>query len=108
MDIASTKRNREKSHNWQGGKTSEAKLIRRSAAWGKWRKAVFERDNYTCQHCGARSEKGKPVELHPHHIKQFAHFPELRFEISNGLTLCQPCHKKVHSKKHEAPHKNLS
>ena len=81
---------RENAHNWQGGKTAESRLIRRSAEWKKWRKAVFERDNYTCQECG-----GNRVILEPHHLKQFAHFPELRFEVSNGQTLCYECHQKT-------------
>ena len=86
---------RENAHNWQGGKTAESKLIRRSAEWKKWRKAVFERDNYTCQECGRKRKNGDRVVLEPHHIKSFAHFPELRFEVSNGQTLCYECHQKT-------------
>ena len=62
-----------------------------------WREAVFKRDNYTCQGCG---EKG--VYLNADHIKPFAYFPELRFELSNGRTLCVPCHKKTDTFAHKA------
>jgi hypothetical protein len=36
-------------------------------------------------------------ELHPDHIKQFALYPELRYELSNGRTLCADCHRKTES-----------
>ena len=64
-----------------------------------WRKSVFERDKYVCQHCGARNGFGKTVYFQAHHIKHFAKFPELRYELSNGITLCLPCHKVVHKSK---------
>jgi len=62
----------------------------------KWRSKVFERDNWICQTCGARSEAGKPIYLEAHHIKNWAKYPESRYEISNGITLCRECHKLVH------------
>lgn len=71
-----------------GWVTSRNNIIRNSAEYKQWRKAVFERDNYTCQHCGARG-----VELNADHIKQFAYYPDLRLDIGNGRTLCVPCHK---------------
>jgi 5-methylcytosine-specific restriction endonuclease McrA len=55
-----------------------------------WRTAVFERDNYTCQECHARGGR-----LEAHHIKPFGFFPEHRFDINNGLTLCRDCHNKT-------------
>ena len=71
------------------------KLIRSGVEYRLWREAVFERDNWTCQECGDRSCIGNQVELHPDHIKPFALFPELRFAIDNGRTLCAPCHRKT-------------
>lgn len=69
------------------------KDIRSSGKYKEWRTLVFERDKYTCQHCG--QVRG---ELNAHHIKPFAKYENLRFEVSNGLTLCVPCHKDVHRK----------
>ncbi len=66
--------------------------IRRSPEYKNWRKKVFERDDYTCQECGKRGGN-----LHADHIKPFALHVELRFELSNGRTLCIPCHRKTKS-----------
>lgn len=78
---------------WKGGSSLETERGRASAELAKWRKAVFQRDSYTCQHCEA-----KGCELHAHHIQPFANFPDLRFDISNGQTLCVVCHGSVHGK----------
>ncbi len=69
--------------------------IRYSAKMDKWRKAVFERDNYTCQCCGARNGLGRAITLNADHIKPFAYHPELRFDLDNGRTLCVECHRKT-------------
>ena len=55
-----------------------------------WRKAVFQRDNFTCQKCGKRGGR-----IQAHHIKPFKAFPKLRHVLSNGATLCLDCHKKT-------------
>lgn len=79
--------------NWKGGITSISKIIRNSLEYKLWRKSIFERDNYACIWCGARNGNGKRIILHADHIKPFALFPELRFSIDNGRTLCKRCHK---------------
>lgn len=72
---------------WQGGLTPIAMKIRNSTEMKNWRKAVFERDDYTCQFCSKRG-----VYIEADHIKPFSLFPELRFVLSNGRILCRPCH----------------
>ena len=73
--------------NWKGGITPINGKIRRSLEYRMWRDAVFKRDEYTCQWC-----KKKGVYLNADHIKMFAMYPELRFEINNGRSLCEDCH----------------
>ena len=84
-----------KNPNWKGGISPINVLIRQSPEMKLWRKAVFERDNYACVWCGARNGDGKAVVLNADHIKSFADYPELRFAIDNGRTLCKDCHKKT-------------
>jgi 5-methylcytosine-specific restriction endonuclease McrA len=81
--------------NWKGGITPVNRLERISIEYKKWRTAVFERDNYTCVNCGIKSGKGKKVVLHADHIKRFADYPKLRYELNNGRTLCIDCHRKT-------------
>lgn len=81
--------------NWKGGVTDENYRLRRSRKYADWRGAVFARDNYTCQECGDRSCAGNRVRLNADHIRPFAFYPELRFDISNGRTLCEYCHRKT-------------
>lgn len=57
-----------------------------------WAQKVISRDGAICQRCGASE-----VELHAHHIKPFETYPDLRYVVENGLTLCAPCHWSVHA-----------
>lgn len=77
---------------WRGGIATLQNKLRQTAVYKEWRKQVYERDNYLCQHCGTRKD------LHAHHIKTFSKYPELRYEVDNGITLCRPCHGNVHGR----------
>jgi len=77
--------------NWIDGRTPDIRIIRNSKKLKEWKMAVFARDNFTCQKCGQRGHK-----LHSHHIQNFGEWEELRFEVSNGITFCEKCHKKFH------------
>ena len=81
----------EKHWNWKGGTYgTERQRIMKRMEYRLWRKSVFERDNYTCIWCFKRGGI-----LNADHIKPFAYYPELRFTIDNGRTLCRSCHIKT-------------
>lgn len=81
--------------NWQGGITPLNRRRRNQKESRDWRKAIFSRDDYTCQVCGSRNGNGKSVYLQADHIKPWSLFPELRYDMSNGRTLCIDCHKQT-------------
>ena len=79
----------ENSPAWKGGISRNYKRGYYSKEYKNWRKSVFERDCFTCQECG---EIGY---ITAHHIKSFAKYPELRYDVDNGVTLCEKCHSKT-------------
>jgi len=73
--------------------------IERKRGWGRskyqsWRRGVFARDYFTCQICG--DDKGG--NLHAHHVKPWALDIDGRYDITNGITLCEMCHIGIHKK----------
>jgi hypothetical protein len=83
----------EKHPNWKGGIAPLRNKIRGSIEYHLWSKAVFLRDNFTCQKYGIRGGK-----LSAHHINNFSSFPELRFAIDNGITFSKKAHDEFHKK----------
>jgi 5-methylcytosine-specific restriction endonuclease McrA len=60
------------------------------ALLSSWSKEVRERDNNSCQVCGTTDN------LHAHHIISKHFFPELAYNINNGVSLCSTCHYEYH------------
>lgn len=81
-------------YGWKNDARLANHRIRNSPEYKLWRKAVFERDNYTCVWCGIKGNQTGGY-LNADHIKPFSLFPELRFALDNGRTLCKPCHRKT-------------
>ena len=79
----------ENSNFWEGGKSKISSLLRSSSEYKEWRIKVFHRDCFRCVWCGDKHK------IEADHIKPFAYFPELRFNVDNGRTLCKECHKKT-------------
>jgi hypothetical protein len=94
-----------KNHHWHGKDNSgennprwikdRTKLCRiskqgerRTSVYFNWRKEVWKRDGWGCMLNGD-SCNGNIVA---HHIKRWIDYPELRYDIKNGITLCQAHH----------------
>ena len=60
------------------------------------RQMCMERDEYTCQICGAT---GEGVTLHAHHILSYARNKMLGNDIENVICLCKFCHNEIHHRK---------
>ncbi len=65
--------------------------------WARWREMVFLRDGFRCVDCGAASQR-RAGGLEPHHIWPKAAFHERLYDLSNGVTLCRPCHRATFGK----------
>lgn len=81
-------------HWYENNGIGETAKKRNNYTYRKWRQAVIGRDK-KCVSCGVQDN------LQAHHIKSFAKFPLLRFDLSNGITLCEECHKNYHRKEKE-------
>jgi len=69
-------------------RASERIVAMQGLEYRLWREAVFTRDNFTCVRCGTY---GGTIQAD--HIKTWAEYPDLRYAIDNGRTLCVPCHR---------------
>lgn len=81
----------DKNPAWKGGVSTEDRMLRSSLRLRNWRSSVFQRDNYSCVECGCTRKV-----FNAHHVKSWKNYPELRFNIDNGITLCVNCHRKKH------------
>lgn len=83
----------ENSSKYNPNLTEEERTIGRNIeGYSEWRKAVYERDNYTCQCCG----DSKGGNLVAHHLDGYDWCKEKRININNGITLCDYCHTDFH------------
>ena len=76
--------------SWKGGVAPLHQKGRGAWKYRKWKKAVLERDKFTCQKCNIQND------LIAHHVKGWTKYPKLRYIISNGLTVCHNCHWDIH------------
>lgn len=87
---------KENSPVWKGG-VEQSRFERSTHEYIEWRSEVFGRDLYTCKCCGDKNGNGHEVILHAHHLYNWRDNEELRYDVNNGVTLCDSCHYKFHS-----------
>lgn len=94
-----------KCYFWKGGVSELSKRIKTSFKYKKWRETIFQRDDWVCQKCGRKGG----ITLHPHHKRSFTSILEENniktledalsckelWDINNGITLCDSCHKET-------------
>jgi 5-methylcytosine-specific restriction endonuclease McrA len=104
--VDSIRQGKKRYHDKIGRITGLIKLIKNTENYREWRKAVFERDDFTCQKCGVRGNR-----LAPHHLKAISDILKINkiktveeainckelWDVNNGITLCHDCHKKTPS-----------
>lgn len=86
--------NRGENHvNWNPNITQEKRLEKRKSLKNiYWRNDVFKRDVYTCLIC----KDNKGGNLNAHHLDGYNWCKERCLDITNGVTLCNECHKLFH------------
>lgn len=85
---------KEKHWNWKGGLAHcNSRRLRTTSEYRSWRRAVLIKDNNACKLCMTSGGI-----LNAHHIFNWVDYPELRFNIANGMTLCKACHFLTHRK----------
>lgn len=67
-------------------------------AYADFRKQVLKRDKYMCKMPGCSYANKKYLQVH--HIKKWSTASSLRYEITNGITLCHNCHKSIKGQEH--------
>lgn len=75
--------------NWKGGLLFRKKQNRRGdPAYHSWRIVVYIRDGFKCR----IDNKDCNGKIEAHHILGWSSYPELRYEVKNGITLCRAHH----------------
>ena len=98
----------DKNINWKNGRTPLTERIRESSRYYEWRNAIYKRDNYTDVTTG---EKGNG-DLNAHHLVSYSEIMDRNnirtyeeamaceelWDVSNGITMLEKNHIKLHMK----------
>ena len=79
---------------WNPDRASLRKNLRNDPEYKQWVRAVKRRDNNICW---LNDENCKGYNI-VHHIKSWREYIKLRYETSNGITLCQAHHPRGRAK----------
>ena len=78
---------------WNKNKSLEERIKGRGyPEYDEFVKRVLRRDGFTCQCCGATD-----CRLNVHHLDSYDWCIDKRLDDTNGISLCENCHKNFHS-----------
>lgn len=77
--------------NWNHSLSELERRKRKSGDTKTWSKKIRNIFNNKCFLCDSMEK------LNAHHLMNYKDYPELRYDINNGVCLCQKCHKEFHS-----------
>ncbi len=80
----------EQAPNWKGNKCKKRQQ-RNDSAYVQWVNRVRRRDKGLCR----LKDKNCSGYNIIHHIKGWSKYPELRYKLNNGITLCQAHHPRM-------------
>ena len=66
------------------GRTSDSDFV-------NWSRQIKEQANFTCDICGQHGHN-----LNSHHLNSWNIYKEQRYDLENGVCLCEQCHKEFH------------
>jgi hypothetical protein len=86
----------EEHYRWNPNLTDEERRANMSRTsineYNRWRVAIYKRDNYHCV-----IDNCKCTNLNAHHLNSWDTYTNQRYDINNGITLCEKHHKDFHS-----------
>ncbi len=81
----------DKNYNWNPNREEVTHNRRNDAEYKQWRKEVRKRDRNECR---LKNDECCDIII-THHIKPWALYKELRYEVSNGIVLCETHHPRT-------------
>jgi hypothetical protein len=90
------KKNKDKLLEYRKKNIDKSQTWRLSYEYKKWQSDVLEHDSYVCQICNKTSNTR--CRLHAHHIIHANDNAELRYDIDNGICLCDKHHHQMHAR----------
>ena len=79
-------------YNYNPTLTDEERILNRDTNENRiWKQQIKEQANFTCNICGEVGGK-----LRSHHLDGYNWCEERRLDLTNGVCLCESCHKEFH------------
>ncbi len=79
--------------NWRAGRSKAISKDSNNPLAIAWRQAIYRRDGWQCVICRVHCRQKNIVA---HHRLGYTDYPDQRYILDNGMTLCRACHLWAH------------